>query len=178
MRVSPHVADRLGVLAAGICAIHCMAAPVVLAFAPLVGGLWTSPATHWAFAAVSLPAAISLLRRNMRHQRPGVRRILSALATVGCTLIVLGLMVPGSAWAQTVGVDLPCPDWLATQQGAQQGPQLGNGCVDECCASVQDSRVFVPLASLLTMAGGVLLVTAHVTALRGRGCCDPADDAR
>ena len=66
MRVSPHVADRLGVLAAGICAIHCMAAPVVLAFAPLVGGLWTSPATHWAFAAISLPAAISLLRRNMR----------------------------------------------------------------------------------------------------------------
>ena len=170
MRVSPHVADRLGVLAAGICAVHCMAAPVVLAFAPLVSGLWTSPATHWAFAAVSLPAAISLLRRNMRHHRPGVRRILSALATVGCTLIVLGLMVPGSAWAQTVGVDLPCPDWLATQQRTE--------CVDECCASVQASRVFIPLASLLTMTGGVLLVTAHVTALRGRGCCDPAEDAR
>lgn len=164
MQLTPHIADRLGVVAAGTCAIHCLAAPIILAFAPLIGGVWTSPATHWVFAAVSLPAAISLLRRNMRRLSPQVRRVLTVLASVGSLLILMGLAVPGSAWAQTVGVNLPCPSWLAVQEST--------GCVDECCASVRESSLFVPLASLLTMGGGLLLVTAHVTALRGNSCCD------
>ncbi len=164
MQLTPHLADRLGVVAAGTCAVHCMAAPVILAFAPLIGGIWTSPLTHWAFAAVSLPAAISLLRRNMRRLPPRLRGILTGLATAGSLLILLGLAVPGSAWAQTVGLHLPCPSWLSVQEAS--------GCVDECCASVQESRLFVPLASLLTMGGGLLLVTAHVTALRSSACCD------
>lgn len=166
MQLSPHIADRLGVLAAGTCAVHCMAAPVILAFAPLIGGVWTSPATHWVFAAVSLPAALSLLRRNMRRLSPRSRRALTTLASVGSLLILLGLAVPGTAWAQTVGIDMPCPSWLSAQEST--------GCVDECCASVRESSLFVPLASLLTMAGGMLLVTAHVTALRSAACCDEA----
>lgn len=169
MNLPSHLADRLGVLAAGTCAIHCMAAPVVLAFAPLVGGMWTSPTTHWVFAAVSLPAAISLLRRNMRRKSVQVRRILAGLATVGTLLILMGLAVPGTEWAQTVGVHLPCPSWLAAEEAS--------GCVDECCASVQASSLFVPLASLLTMAGGLLLVSAHVTAMRGQDCCDDEGQA-
>jgi len=163
--------DRAGVLAASACAVHCMAAPVVLAFAPLIGGVWASPRTHWAFAAVSIPAAISLLVRKVRHEARGRRRALIGLATVGALLVTVGLAAPGAAWSQGLGVTLPVPDWAPAAIGGSS-----HECVDECCASVHGSAdggrsMFVPIASLVTMAGGLLLVSAHVMALRGGRCC-------
>lgn len=161
------LADKLGVFAAAACAVHCMAAPLILAFAPLVGGIWTSPKTHWVFAAISIPAAITLLLRNLKGRTKGVRRGLIGLAAVGSTLIVVGLAAPGAAWAQGLGIELPYPSWLPSPAEAE------GACTDECCASVHQSTMFVPIASLVTMCGGLLLVTAHITALRGVGCCPP-----
>ena len=77
------LSDKLGVFAAAACAVHCMAAPVILAFAPLIGGIWTSPKTHWVFAAISIPAALSLLYRNLRGRWVRLRRGLIGLACVG-----------------------------------------------------------------------------------------------
>lgn len=164
------VADKLGVFAAAACAVHCMAAPVILAFAPLAGGIWTSPKTHWVFAAISIPAALSLLYRNLRGRSVRLRRGLIGLACVGSAFIVLGLAAPGAAWSQGLGVELPCPSWMPGGEEA-----AASGCTDECCASVHGGdgggrSLFVPIASLVTMLGGMLLVTAHVTAMRCAGC--------
>ena len=169
--------DRLGVFAAGACAVHCLAAPIVLAAAPLLGPAWSSPKTHWLFAAISIPTALSLLIRNLRRSSAVTRRRtrqLGALAVLGATLIVLGLLAPGASWSQGLGLQLELPSWLS-QLGAES---LGteSACHDECCASVHHGNagqpsLFVPLASLVTMAGGLLLVIAHVSVMRSCKKC-------
>lgn len=160
--------DRLGVFAAAACAVHCMAAPLILAFAPLIGGVWTSPRTHWVFAAISIPEALSLLARKLKDGSPRRRRALISLAMVGASLVIVGLAAPGASWSQGLGVNVPCPEWMP-------GGAVETGCTDECCASVHAAdggarELFVPIASLVTMCGGLLLVTAHLVALRGARC--------
>jgi len=157
------IADRLGVFAASACAVHCLAAPVILAFAPLLGSVWASPKTHWAFAAVSIPAALTLLRRRLRGQS---RRGVMSLALAGSALVLLGLAAPGADWSQGRGLDVPVPAALASYLEVPDE----HSCDHECCASVHaegsgPATLFVPMASLVTMLGGGLLVTAHVLAL-------------
>ena len=70
----------------------------------------------------------------------------------------------------SLGIELPCPSWMP---GGEE--VAASGCTDECCASVHGGEdggrsLFVPIASLVTMLGGMLLVTAHVTAMRCAGC--------
>lgn len=170
--------DRAGVFAASACAVHCMLAPLVLAFAPLIGGIWSSPATHWVFAAVSLPAALSLLRRRLRGRSLRLRRWLAGLAFVGSSLVILGLSAPGAGWSQDLGIEVPCPEWMAPPSEASEASQ----CTDECCASVHtdssgSSTFHLPFASIVTMLGGLFLVTAHALCLRGAKCCDPHRDS-
>lgn len=159
------IADRLGVFAASACAVHCLAAPVVLALAPLAGSVWASRGTHWVFAAVSIPAALTLLRRRLHGQG---RRGTMTLALAGSALILLGLAAPGATWSQGRGVEVPIPSVWASQLEAPSS--------HECCASVHSegsdpATLFIPVASLVTMLGGGLLVGAHAMALlAGRRC--------
>ena len=67
-------------------------------------------------------------------------------------------------------MEFACPSWMPGGEQVAAG-----GCTDECCASVHGGedggrRLFVPIASIVTMLGGMLLVTAHVTAMRCAGC--------
>ena len=57
--------DRTGVIASVGCAIHCMVAPLLVVFAPTLGGWWVHPATHLLIAALVLPNAnlVAKLRR-------------------------------------------------------------------------------------------------------------------
>lgn len=150
-----------------------MLAPVVLAFAPLIGGIWSSPATHWVFAAVSLPAALSLLRRRLRGQSLRLRRWLVGLALLGSSLVILGLSAPNASWSQNLALEIPCADWMPVPDAAPDAVQ----CHDECCASVHSDRsgsstFRLPFASVVTMLGGLLLVTAHALSMRDASCCD------
>ncbi|MDG1982986.1 MAG: MerC domain-containing protein [Planctomycetota bacterium] len=164
------VVDRLGVLAAGACAIHCMAAPLVLGLAPAIGSFWASPKTHWAFAAITVPAAASLLWRARRSRWP--RRVATA-AVMGSLLVLIGLAAPGAEWAAGVGFDVPCGEFLA---GLLPAP-AETGCTDECCASLRQEAgaptFFLPIASLVTMCGGLLLSTAHIVSMRCAKDCVP-----
>ncbi|MEL6430135.1 MAG: MerC domain-containing protein [Planctomycetota bacterium] len=165
------ILDKLGVFAALACAVHCMAAPLVLAFAPLIGGIWASPGAHWVFAAVSIPAALSLLARNLRGRSGRTRAVLLAVAVTGASLVVVGLLVPGTDWSQAYAFQFAAPDWMPGGEASGATP----ACTRECCASVHaaadGARTFtLPLASIVTMAGGSLLVVAHAFALR-RPCC-------
>ena len=187
--------DRAGVLAASACAVHCMLAPLVLAFAPLVGGIWSSPATHWVFAAVSLPAALSLLWRRTRGRSVRLRRWLAGLAFLGSAFVILGLSAPNASWSQRLALEVPCADWmpvpaaapndavdLAGDHAVELAGRLAGGHGDahactECCASIHTDESGVntfrlPFASVVTMLGGLLLVTAHGLAMRAAACCD------
>lgn len=172
---SKSLVDRLGVFAAAACAVHCLAAPIVLAAAPLLGSAWSSPKTHWLFAAISIPTAVSLLVRNVRRSSNTTSRqvkLIGTLAVLGVALIVVGLIAPGANWSQGLGIQLELPTWLSSL--GTDPVQAASGCQDECCASVHQgsegqSSLFVPIASLVTMLGGTLLVIAHITVMR---CCE------
>lgn len=180
------LADRLGVFAAAACAVHCMAAPLVLAFLPAIGGIWASPGTHWVFAAISLPAALSLIWRSSRGRSRAARRALIGLAAAGAMLVITGLAAPGADWSKGMEIKVPLSseatssslnigpgDDHSAELLAQGGLFVEEGCQDECCASISmgedGRRVFrLPAASIVTMLGGLLLVAAHAFALFGR----------
>ena len=136
--------DRTGVLASVGCAIHCMAAPLLVLFAPTLGGLWVHPATHMLIGAFVLPIALCALVRGYGiHQKRWI-------VTVG-GIGMLGVLV---------GVFLP---WLVSPTGTT---------TRDCCptlaqdAATGDLSLQVPLASVVTMLGGAALVVAHLANIR------------
>ena len=167
--------DGLGIAASVTCAIHCMAAPIVLALSPLLGSIWASPLVHVALASVSLPAAYLLVRRDVRvHQRAWVLW----LASAGAVAVMIGLIAPAMAWCKEWAIVVNTPGWMEAMLPADAA---GTGCTDECCASVshgaEGSTFRLPFASIITMFGGVMLVVSHVANLCLKGRCSKADCA-
>jgi hypothetical protein len=54
---SPLDADRLGVLASVLCAIHCAVTPLLLLILPSFGRVWAHPTSHWGMALLVIPVA-------------------------------------------------------------------------------------------------------------------------
>lgn len=166
--------DCLGTAAALLCAVHCMAAPVILSAAPLLGSFWTAPWMHWAFASISLPAAFLLIRKGARAHR---RAWVLGLAVAGIGLLLVGLSAPGADWSAALGLQVPAPQWLAAL--ADTDPASVSGCADACCASVhtqaEASVLTLPFASWITVLGGCSLIIAHLANLWLSGCarCAP-----
>jgi hypothetical protein len=145
--------DRTGVCASVGCALHCMVAPVLLIAAPTLGGLWVHPLAHIAIAALVVPIAAFALRSGYRKH--GSRWIVS-LGAIGVALVLLG-----AAW----------PFWFAGD--VVSGGVAGHGCHDCCPTLIADevtgeSTLRFPPASIITLIGGIGLVTAHIGNLR---CC-------
>jgi len=147
--------DRTGAIASIACAFHCLCAPLVLLVAPALGGLWVHPGTHLAIAALVLPVAAFALRAGLRAHG---RRWIAATGFGGMALVALGTGLPF--------VELATP---AAEHACET-------CHDCCPTLVVDpgsgeSSLRVPAASILTMAGGALLIAAHLGNLHcGAGC--------
>ncbi len=130
------------------CAIHCAIAPVLLIAAPTLGGMWTHPLSHLAIAAIVLPVAGLALRTGLRTHG---RRWVAGLGGVGIVLVLVGAVLP----------------YLTT-------PEAGATCCDQCCPSLVvdeatgEKTLNIPPASIVTLLGGIALVTAHMANLR---CC-------
>lgn len=168
--------DRFGAVAAGACAVHCAATPLILVFLPAIGGAWASPEVHWITAAISLPLAGWVLFRGLRrHPSRGI----ATCAVLGMVGIVVGLILP----------ELD-PNLLAFVHGhepaAPGAPASACDTCTSCCPTVEvteDGKItaHVPPASVTTFAGGLLLCTAHVGNLARRkrscpdGCCDTSE---
>lgn len=142
--------DRTGVLASVLCAIHCAAAPILLILAPTLGGLWVHPVSHLVIAAVVLPVAALALRSGFRvHRRP----LVLILGMLGVGLVAIGAVFP----------------YLAESAAA-----AGSEACDDCCPSIVideatgTEQIHIPPATILTTAGGIALIIAHLTNLR---CC-------
>lgn len=119
--------------------------------APALGGLWSHPLSHFAIAALVLPVAAFALRRGFRAHG---RRWVVALGALGIVLVSVGAALP----------------YLVDPVVAAGGCE---GC-DQCCPSIivdevtGEERLHIPPASIVTLFGGIALVSAHIANLR---CC-------
>lgn len=154
-----HPLDRLGIGASLVCAVHCLAAPVVFALAPAVLGWWSDPRVHLAGAVLVVPVAAVALIAGYRHHARWWVLVLGGLGVVG---ILAGLLPPG--W-------LPSPPTWSTG-----GPAAGAACDEVCCPTLANSAadgwtLVLPWGGVLTTLGGLALVAAHVGNLAGRYRC-------
>jgi len=124
---------------------------MLLLAAPALGGLWVHPLSHLSIAAIVLPVAGVALWRGFRDHS---RRWVVVIGGVGITLVLVGAILPYLAGSPEAGT----PD---------------SHC-DQCCPSLVtdeatgEASLHVPPASVVTLLGGVALVTAHIANLR---CC-------
>ena len=66
-------ADRIGIGASILCAIHCAAAPFLLLLLPAFGKIWAHPMSHILVAMLVVPlAAFSIRRGYLTHQKKWV----------------------------------------------------------------------------------------------------------
>lgn len=151
--------DRTGVIASIGCAIHCMVAPVLLILAPTLGGWWVHPATHLLIAALVLPVAASALWHGFGAH---AQRWILVVGGIGMALVFVGVVLPYVA-PSAAGADGVCRD---------------------CCPTLQKDAVTgatslrIPPASIVTMLGGLALITAHIGNIRLAGrCCSAEHDS-
>lgn len=79
-------ADRVGIAASGVCAVHCLFVPVALAFFPgVMARLFASPLTHHLLAGVVVCTSLAAFVPGwLKH---GQARVWGwALAGLGCVL--------------------------------------------------------------------------------------------
>ena len=150
--------DRLGMILSITCAVHCLAAPLILLFAPAIGEWWDHPWAHRLPAMAILPiAAIALGRGSLRHRNLGV----IALGVIGVSLVSIGLFVQGAPVAEgctPAATDVPA---CCLKPGAEGSNAIFLG---------------LPLSGLLSVAGGLSLALAHLGNIRccASGRCGPS----
>lgn len=174
--------DRLGIFASVACVVHCLAAPLLLLFLPVLGAWWSHPAAHWALAALVLPLAGFVVMRGYRKHR---RRIAVVALVLGCVFIVAGLVLPhvegasglsfGLSSAEAQAVD-PGLDELLVLAGDASADAADEECSDTCCPSLAvdaetgKASFNFPPGSVATFLGSVFLVLAHGVNLHGCLC--------
>lgn len=167
-RFSLHEADRIGVAASVLCAIHCGLAPVLFIFLPAFGKIWAHPASHALVALLIVPLAAFSIYKGYRIHR---KRWVLISASIGVFFVVWGAVLPaftaenGSSLEQTAAETMPPADASASEEGvitlaescsvgcrsscgskvaAVSDTSAGDGgaasCVDACCPSLQVSE--------------------------------------
>jgi len=137
-------ADRVGVVASALCAIHCAITPIVIILLPAFGRIWAHPISHWAMAGFVVPiAAVMMSRGYMKHHK----RWVIVAGFLGIVLVLAGAAAP--SLEQLVA------------------PPATPGTADSCCPSVGLTSsggwgLQFPLSSILTTLGGVFLIATHV----------------
>lgn len=82
--------DRFGISASILCVVHCLAAPFVAIFLPLVGATMTHHAFHAAIIAVVVPVAVVALWQGYRVHR---QTTMFWYAAIGFVFIVLSVLL-------------------------------------------------------------------------------------
>lgn len=159
-----HKADRFGVIASVLCAIHCALAPIFLIFMPAFGRIWAHPASHWLVALIVIPVAAVMIHRGyLKHGKKWV----IACGGLGILLIIAGAFLPYVEGDGSLsGIAVPTP-FAAEAVHDHAG--------DDCCpaaVAVDDKAVLlIPPASIVTTLGGLALIVAHLANLCAcRGC--------
>ena len=194
---SSRTADRIGVVASVLCAIHCAATPFLLLLLPTFGKAWSHPATHWGMALLVVPLAGFMIRSS--YKKYGRKWIVGA-GTAGILFILCGAAAPyveeppGSAAATEAEGGTPdqnavaaaddedpcegCALCAANEAGEDSEAEV---CTDNCCPSLQEAEdgswtLNIPTASILTTLGGAFLIATHIGNLRLCQCCDSSSE--
>ncbi|MDF3129687.1 MerC domain-containing protein [Kiritimatiellaeota bacterium B1221] len=149
-------ADRVGVIASVLCAIHCAATPFILIVMPSVGRIWSHPASHWIAAAWVVPLASVMVWRGFRRHR---KKWIVFTGLLGMSFVLVGAALPMLS----------------------EKPQAATTCeIDGCCPSlVQNSEgkssLHIPPSATVTTLGGLALIITHLGNLCAckncRVCC-------
>ncbi|MEP2775939.1 MAG: MerC domain-containing protein [Luteolibacter sp.] len=163
----PLNADRLGVLASVLCAIHCAAAPVLLLALPTFGRIWAHPATHWGMAILVVPIAAAMACHGFRRHR---RKWVAGFAALGILFVIVGGALPYLEFGKNTanGLSIPLPGTAA--QATEQ-------CTDSCCPSAAEvsgnNVLHIPPAAIATTLGGIALIITHLGNLCACRACRP-----
>ena len=84
-------ADRIGIFASILCAIHCAITPVLLLVMPTFGKAWAHPATHWGMAIVVIPIAVYMMIKGYRKHG---KKWVVGLGSLGILFIIIGSILP------------------------------------------------------------------------------------
>lgn len=179
-------ADRIGVAASVLCAIHCGLAPVLLLALPAFGKVWAHPASHALVAIFIVPLAIFSIRKGYQKHR---RRWVAFVAGTGILCVLVGAVLPALTEKKALPAGnqeslVEATDSESCSEGCASAAESEStastvGCVDNCCPSAQISEtgeisLHIPPAAIVTTLGGVFLIAAHIGNLAGcRHCCAP-----
>lgn len=142
--------DWVGVTLSALCAIHCMASPFLLFLIPNFGRIWSHPASHWGMALIVIPLACFSIKANFKHT--GLRWVLW-IGTTGIMCIIAGAIAPFFDPQSKLPVS---------------STQCAYGCCPSLITKTDGSPTLdIPLASILTLVGGLCLLATHSANL----CC-------
>lgn len=79
--------DLAAVSASGLCLLHCLALPLIIAALPSLGGAVAGSGTHWVLLAFALPVSLWVLSRDPWPE--GIVPL--ALGAAGLSLMTLGV---------------------------------------------------------------------------------------
>ena len=171
--------DRIGIAASVLCAIHCALAPVLLLALPTLGKVWAHPSSHILVALFVVPlAALSIRKGYLIH---GKRWVLIT-AYIGIFVVLTGAALPAFGKevndstsitndsasvsdSDSVFTFSVADDAILSESDCETGD--AEGCIDNCCPSLQisetgESYLHVPPAAIVTTLGGIFLIVAHV----------------
>ena len=101
-----HWLDIAAISASGLCLIHCLALPLVIAALPSIGGAIAGSATHWVLLAFAVPVSLWVLTRDPWP----ARRVPLGLGLAGLSLMTVGVAgfegSPAETWLTVAGVSL------------------------------------------------------------------------
>jgi cation transport ATPase len=83
--------DKLGVTLSGLCAIHCLATPLLALSAPFLGEIFEQPWVHLMMALFVVPVGVFAFYRGYHHHK---KKYIVALGLIGLVLIGIGLASP------------------------------------------------------------------------------------
>ena len=106
-------ADRIGIGASVLCAIHCAAAPFLLLLLPAFGKIWAHPLSHILVAMLVVPlAAFSIRRGYLTHQK----RWVLVTAYIGIFVVLTGAALP--AFSKESQTPIAAPNELENEANA------------------------------------------------------------
>lgn len=163
----PLNADRFGVFASVLCAIHCAVTPFFLLLLPSFGKMWAHPATHWGMAIIIVPIAALMMSKGYRRHR---RAWVIVIGALGILFVLAGAVAP---YMEKSSEPMSATAIVASSSDQKvSNTTQATQCSDACCPSlVPDEsgsmKLEVPTASILTTVGGVFLIATHL----GNLCC-------
>ena len=163
-------ADRVGVFASVLCAIHCAATPFLLLILPTFGKVWSHPASHWLMALIVVPIALVMISKGYQRHR---RKWIIGIGIFGVLFVLVGAVTPYFEKANQAASPAATSGEVSS---ASAGGCDDTGCTDSCCPSlaIQDDgsrKLHIPLASILTTIGGLFLIVTHIGNLCQCSCC-------